>query len=90
MTTLKDLLRSRDLAVLRVLAEEDREAHMGLPAGRVWHLACSDEPHRGRRDAGMTRTLDRLQNLGLVRGHYEWGGTGRFWKITDAGREALA
>jgi hypothetical protein len=83
-------LRPRDLAVLRVLAENGRETSMGLPPGRVWHLAfADDEPYRQRRDAGMTRTLDRLRNLGLVRGSYEWGGTGRYWTITAAGREAL-
>lgn len=78
-------LRSRDLAVLRALATQEHALH----AGRVWQLACPDEPYRGRRDAGMTRTLDRLERFGFVRGRYEWQSTSRYWRITDVGREAL-
>ncbi len=78
-------LRDRDVAVLRALENEPEP----LAAGRVWHLACPDEPYRGRRDAGMTRTLDRLERMGFVRGRYEWESTCRYWSITEAGITAL-
>jgi hypothetical protein len=83
---LRDRLRPRDVAVLRVLV-----AGRELSSGRVWRLAFPDEPYRGRRDAGMTRTLDRLERLGLVAYRYVIGGQqpSRNWRITDAGREAV-
>jgi hypothetical protein len=78
-------VRARDIAVLRVLKDADAP----LASGRVWHLACPDEPHRSRRDAGMTRTLERLERMGFVHGRYEWGSTGRYWSITERGIDRL-
>lgn len=74
--------------VLQVLADNRRKPP--LSAGRVWHLACGEQPYRGRRDAGMTRTLDALERRGFVDGRY--AGTfssGRVWRITDAGLAEL-
>lgn len=82
--SLSNSLRPRDLAILRALADRDR-----IAPGNLWHVAFPDEPYRSRRDAGMTRTLDRLQRLGFAIGRYEWGGTGRYWSITEAGRAAI-
>lgn len=81
-------LSERQVRVLRVLAE-----HRGNPLnpGYIWRLAFGDEQeYRGRRDAGMTRTLDALRRHGLVEGDYpSWEFPGREWQITQAGIEAL-
>ena len=81
------VLRPRDVAVLEALA--DHQGHMGISPGNLFYRAFPDAPRRGRSDAGMTRTLDRLQSVGLVKGMYEWQSTSRYWLITDAGRDAL-
>lgn len=76
-------LRPRDISVLKVLATQKS----GIHAGRVWHLAFPDQSYRGRRDAGMTRTLDRLERKGLVKYRYTMGArqSSRTWTITTAG-----
>lgn len=86
-------MTERQRKFLEVLAA-DTLRHIGLPPGRIFFLAFPDENHGGRRDAGATRTLDGMQKLGWVVGRYpayEMGfATGRYWKITDDGRKALA
>lgn len=83
-------LSDRQRAFLRALAgENDR----GIGAGRVYALAYPDAEYRGRRDAGATRTLDALERVGLVKGHYRGSAAsfgGRDWTITHAGRKAIA
>lgn len=78
-------LRPRDIAVLKALASGDQE--LGMHAGRVWRVVFPNESYRGRRDAGMTRTLDRLERMGLVRYRYTTGARqpSRVWMITSAG-----
>lgn len=83
-----DALTPRQRRVLEVLADN---RHAWLNPGYVWRLAFGDtEPYRGRRDAGMTSTLDTLRRRGFVDGVYggRWA-SGRTWRITDAGIAAL-
>lgn len=84
-------LSERELAVLRVLAEQTEALH----AGRVGVLAFPEKV-AGRRDTGAQNTLRALERRGLVDGRYSFA-TGMastpdslYWKITDAGRRALA
>lgn len=78
-------LTERQRKVLEVLI-----ANPGISAGRVWALAFGDvEPYRGRRDAGMTATLDAMQRLGWVRGDYlHREALGRDWTATPEGTAA--
>lgn len=81
-------IRPRDIAVLKVLASRRPELgqELGMHAGYIWRVAFPDEPYRGRRDAGMTRTLDRLNRLGLVKYRYTTSiPSSRLWTITPAG-----
>jgi hypothetical protein len=88
-------LNERQITVLKTLVRLDkRSPGRYFGAGQIWHEAFSKtQPYRGRRDAGMTRTLDSLG--GLV----EWdvhsylstrlASGGRNWRISEAGRAAL-
>lgn len=58
-------------------------------SGRVFVLAYPDAPHRGRRDAGATRTLDAMEKLGVVTWRYPQGSDSRMWRITQAGKDLL-
>lgn len=78
-------LSVRQRQTLEVMAAEER---LALFPGRIAHLYRQRHGgnYRQRADAGMTRTLDSLERLGLVRGSYEWEATGRSWELTDKGR----
>lgn len=79
-------MNERQEAFLRVM----KDAGESLGAGRIFYLAFPGAPHRGRRDAGATRTLDGLAREGLVTYTYTHGHpVSRDWRITEAGRAAL-
>lgn len=77
-------LNDRQVAFL-VVMQDGRERGSGW----IFHDAFPDAEHRGRRDAGATRTLDGMDRLGLVAGRYLSFGGGRNWRITTAGRTEL-
>lgn len=78
-------LSDRQVAFLHAM-RDGRERN----PGQIFCEACPDEPYKGRRDAGATRTLDGMEKLGLVAGAYRYYGTGRVWRITKAGKGELA
>jgi hypothetical protein len=85
-------LTDREVAILRVLAEDGEEQTRGMFAGRIGVLAGFER--RQRIDAGTTRTLDALSKRRLVRFSYPSSAllgpsTSRKWWISAKGRKAL-